>query len=100
MLVPNLFPVPKKDVKYLQGFHPVPEGLFPQSLQETPEGVRESKHLQISVYTCGWLGSKPPGDTGHSPDVRMSSSFSLDHPQGNSVGWGHPAVPLNAAYNP
>lgn len=74
VLVPNLFPVPKKDVKYLQGFHPVPEGLFPQSLQETPEGMRESKHLQISVYTCGWLGSKPPGDTGHVHAVLLTGS--------------------------
>ena len=74
MLVPNLFPVPQKDVKYLQGFHPVLEGLFPQSLQETPEGMRESKYLQISVYTCGWLGSRPPGDTGHVHAVSLAGS--------------------------
>ena len=74
MLVPNLFPVPQKDVKYLQGFHLVPEGLFPQSLQETPEGMRESKHLQISVYTCWWLGSRPPGDTGHVHAVSLAGS--------------------------
>lgn len=74
MLVPNLFPVPQKDVTYLQGFHPVPGGLFPQSLQETPEGMRESKHLQISVYTCGWLGSRPLGDTGHVHAVSLAGS--------------------------
>lgn len=44
MFVLKLVPIPK-DLKYLQGFHPVLVGLFPQSLQETPEGTRENKHL-------------------------------------------------------
>ena len=48
----------------------------------------------LSIPLHSYLLHSPalhPGDTGHSPDARMSSSFSRDYPQGNSVGWGHPA---------
>lgn len=55
----NLF----KNVKYLQGFRPVQEGLSPQNLQETPEGMRERKHLHMSVWACGAALIQPPGDT-------------------------------------
>lgn len=52
VFVLKLFPIPK-DLKYLQGFHPVPVGLFPQSLQETPEGTRENKHLLMLTPVGG-----------------------------------------------
>lgn len=57
----NLFPVPK-NLKYLRGFHPVLEDLVPQSLQETPEGIKERTNTYRLVFSSvGRLPSEPLG---------------------------------------